>query len=136
VDAATERDLREADEIELVTTGRATGRAHSVRLWFVYADGVVWLRTGERPSDPAASGVRRRTSADRETDWLRNLEEDPRGRIRVGGAELEARYEPVSDPDADLRRVVELMRAKYGAEWVADWYVDRGRIPVKLRLLS
>jgi F420H(2)-dependent quinone reductase len=136
VDAATERALHEADEIELVTTGRATGRPHSVRLWFVYADGAVWLRTGERPSDPDASGVRRRDSADRETDWLRNLEEDPRSLIRVGGAELEARYEPSGDPDADLRRVVELMRAKYGAEWVADWYVDRGRIPVKLRPLG
>lgn len=107
-----------------------------MRLWFVYADGVVWLRTGERPSDPDASGVRRRTSADRETDWLRNLEQDPRGRIRVGGVELEARYEPSTAPDADLRRLVELMRAKYGAEWVADWYVDRGRIPVKLRPLT
>ena len=32
------------------------------------------------------------------------------------------------------RRAVELLRGKYGPEWVADWYLDIGRIPVKLRL--
>jgi hypothetical protein len=29
---------------------------------------------------------------------------------------------------------VELLRSKYGADWVADWYLEMGRIPVKLRL--
>jgi hypothetical protein len=134
VDPATERALAEADELELVTTGRVSGDRHTVRLRFVYDDGVVWLRTGERPSAPDASGVRRRTESDRTTDWLRNLEHGPRARVRIGDAELEARYEPSADPPADLRRVVELLRQKYGAEWVGDWYLDAGRIAVKLRL--
>jgi hypothetical protein len=134
VDAATERALAEADELELVTTARVSGRPHTVRLRFAYHEGVVWLRTGERPSAPDASGVRRRTRSERATDWLRNLEHDPRGRVRIGGAELPARYEPSSDPAADLRRVVELLREKYGTEWVADWYLEMGRIPVRLRL--
>jgi hypothetical protein len=138
VDAArsTARALAEADELELVTTGRASGRPHRVRLQFAYEDGLVWLRTGERPPAPDASGVRRRDSADRATDWLRNLEHDPRCRVHIDRAELEARYEPSVDPAGDLRRAVDLLRAKYGPEWVADWYVDMGRIPVKLRLLS
>jgi hypothetical protein len=134
VDAATLRALAEADEIELVTIGRTSGRPHTVRLRFAYADGVVWLRTGERPPQPDASGVRRRTAADRTSDWLRNLEREPDARVRAGGTEIAARYEASTDRDADLRRVVELMREKYGPEWVADWYVDMGRIPVKLRI--
>jgi hypothetical protein len=134
VDPATERVLAEADELELVTTGRVSGSPHTVRLQFAYDDGVVWLRTGERPSAPDATGVRRRTSFDRSTDWLRNLEHDPRARVRIGHAAIEASYEPSVDPAADLRHVVDLLREKYGVEWVADWYVDMGRTPVKLRL--
>ena len=92
------------------------------------------LRTGERASAPDASGVRRRTESDRTTDWLRNLEQNPAALIRIADAEIPARYERSVDPAADLRRVVELLRRKYGAEWVADWYLERGRIPVKLRV--
>lgn len=133
--SSIERALAEADELELVTTGRVSGQPHSVRLQFAYDDGVIWLRTGERPSAPDATGVRRRTRSDRATDWLRNLEHDPRARVRIGraGIQLDARYEPSTDPAADLRHAVDLLRAKYGAEWVADWYVDMGRTPVKLR---
>lgn len=131
---STERALAEADELELVTTGRMTGQPHVVRLRFAYDDGVVWLRTGERPSAPDASGVRRRTESERKSDWLRNLEHDPNARVRIADAEIPARYEPSSDPTADLRRAVDLLREKYGAEWVADWYLELGRIPVKLRL--
>jgi hypothetical protein len=134
VNPATERALAEADELELVTTGRVSGDPHTVRLRFAYDGGVVWLRTGERPSAPDASGVRRRLESDRTTDWLRNLEHDPEARVRIADAELEARYEPSADPPADLRRAVELLREKYGAEWVGDWYLDAGRIAVKLRL--
>jgi hypothetical protein len=134
VDAATKRALAEVEELELLTTGRVSRQPHAVRLRFAYDDGVIWVRTGERPSAPDASGVRRRTESDRTSDWLRNLENDPYARIRIGDAELAARYEPSADPAADLRRAVELLREKYGAEWVGDWYLDAGRIPVKLRL--
>jgi hypothetical protein len=134
VDAPTKRALEEADELELVTTGRVSGQPHTVRLRFAYDDGVIWLRTGERASAPDATGVRRRTESDRTSDWLQNLEHDPAARVRIGDAELAARYEPSADPSADLRRTVELLREKYGAEWVGDWYLDAGRIPVRLRL--
>ena len=112
---STERALAEADELELVTTGRVSGDPHTVRLRFAYDDGVIWLRTGERPSAPEASGIRRRTESDRTSDWLQNLEHDPRARVRIASAEV---------------------AAKYGAEWVGDWYLDAGRIPVKLRVLA
>lgn len=131
---STDRALAEAEELELVTTGRVSGRPHRVRLRFAYDDGVLWLRTGERPAAPDASGVRRRTKSERETDWLRNLEHDPHARVRIGDAEFRATYEPSADPAADLRRAVQLLRDKYGALWVADWYLEMGRIPVKLRL--
>jgi len=85
-------------------------------VWFAYEDGAVWLRT------------------DHDTDWYRNLLRDSHCRIRVGSSELAGTSEPIADAAAALRHVVELFRAKYGAEWVSDWYVERGRTPVRLRL--
>ena len=117
-DSELERALRSAEELELITTGRSTGQPHSVQVWFAYHGGAIWLRT------------------DRTADWLRNLEREPRCRIRVGGFERSATREPVSDESAALRQLVEVWRAKYGQEWVADWYVERGRVPVRLVLRS
>ncbi len=115
-DADLERALGSAEELELITTGRRSGEPHAVRVWFAYADGAIWLRT-----DGAA-------------DWLRNLERDPRCRIRVDGLEATAHREPVADEPAALKQLIDLWRAKYGQEWVADWYVERGRVPVRLVL--
>lgn len=117
-----EAALRSAEELRLVTRGRRSGRAHTVTVNFAYEDGAVWLRTElRRGAGP---------------DWYRNLRRDPRCRIEVAGQVLEARAEPVADRDAALRHAVRLLRAKYGAEWVSDWYVDFGREPVRIRLLA
>ncbi len=115
-DAELTDALSGAEELEVLTTGRHSGTAHSVRVWFAYDGEVIWLRT------------------DRAADWLRNLEREPRCRIRVGTIERAARREPVVDEGAALRHIVDLWREKYGREWVSDWYVERGRVPVKLVL--
>src|SRR5439155_683179 len=73
---------------------------------------------------------------DRDADWLRNLDRDPRATVRVGTHEIAVRREPITDEAAALRELIELWRTKYGQEWVADWYVERGRVPVRLRLVK
>ena len=110
--------LRDAEEIELVTRGRRTGRPHAVRLWSAFDDGILWLRS------------------DADTDWYRNLRTDPRCHIRVEGVVLDGLYERSADEAADLHRLVALWREKYGKEWVGDWYVERGRIPVRVRVTA
>jgi hypothetical protein len=110
--------LRQAEEVVLITRGRKTGRPHEATVWSALENGVLWLRT------------------DHESDWYRNLRREPNCRVRVGNIEVAARSEPIVDEAAALRRVVELFRAKYGAEWVSDWYVERGRAPVRLRLVA
>jgi deazaflavin-dependent oxidoreductase (nitroreductase family) len=111
-----EKTLSETEEVVIVTRGRKSGRAHETTVWCAYEDGVIWLRT------------------DHDSDWYRNLKSDPRCRIRVGDTEVAAVSAPIPDEAAALRHVVELFRAKYGAEWVSDWYVERGRAPVSLVL--
>lgn len=98
-----------------MTRGRRSGRPHRTTVWSAYDDGVLWLRT------------------DHNADWYLNLLRHPACKIRVGTAEFGALSEPIEDEAAALRHVVDLFRAKYGAEWVSDWYVERGRAPVRLR---
>lgn len=86
-------------------------------MWFAREGDVLWLRAD-----------------DNTPGWLLNLEAEPRCRVVLDGREVDAVYEPSAAPEADLRRLVELWRAKYGAEWVQDWYVEKGRVPVRLRL--
>lgn len=94
-----------------------------MRLWFARDENLLWLRT-----DQSETG--------RGPDWYRNLLADPRCQVVVDGEELAAAYEPSDDLDADLKRLVALWRAKYGPMWVQDWYVEKGRVPVRLRLVT
>jgi hypothetical protein len=114
IPADLQRALRESEELEIITTGRRSGARHAVKVWFAFDGDSVWLRT------------------DRDADWLRNLDRDPKCVIRAGGIEHPARREPVDDEEGALRALVDLWRAKYGQEYVADWYVERGRVPVQL----
>ena len=130
-----ERALRESTELVLVTRGRRSGKEHAVPLRFAYADGSVWLRAEPRdaPRDRSAAVVVRR-GASRAPDWYRNLGVDPRCRIRVAGHDLAGTARVLADRPAVLQRAIELWREKYGAEWVADWYLDAGRLPVRVDL--
>ena len=109
--------LGDAEELELETRGRRSGRPRRVRLWFAREGDALWLRTDEMTPD-----------------WLLNLKADPSCVVRIGDRERAARYEPIEDQDDALRHLVDLWRAKYGAEWVQPWYVEKGREPVKLRI--
>jgi F420H(2)-dependent quinone reductase len=127
----------ESEELVLITRGRKTGREHRVRLWFARDGDLLWLRADERhpPDSEEAGWIRRRPG--RRPDWYLNLRAEPRCRVLVEGEELEARFQEGAPAEgaSDLRRLVELWRGKYGAEWVQDWYVEKGRVPVKVRLL-
>lgn len=102
----------------MVTRGRRSGREHRVQVWFAVDGEDIWLRT------------------DRDADWYRNLRREARCEIEAGAERAVAQLTPVTDEGAALRRIVELWRAKYGAEWVGDWYVERGRVPVRLRIVE
>lgn len=80
----------------VTTTGRRTGRPHTVEIWFGVQARTLYLLSG--------GGAR--------SDWVRNLRQDPRVHVRIGDEEWQAEAREVLDPgeDALARR---LLATKY-----------------------
>ncbi len=80
----------------VTTTGRRSGRPHTIEIWFGANGNTLYLLSG---------------GGDR-SDWVRNIRADPTVTVRVGAATREARGRIVTEPaeDALARR---LLASKY-----------------------
>ena len=80
----------------VTTTGRKTGREHTIEIWFGANDSTIYLLSG---------GGRR-------SDWVRNLLVDPSVAVRIGERTFDGTARVVADhgEDAAARR---LLAAKY-----------------------
>ena len=102
---ALETRLSRLSEITITVTGRKSGRAISIPVWFALQEGKLYLLP--------VSGS--------DTQWYKNVLKNPSIRIDAGGDNAELRVVPVTD----LKRVssiVEKFRAKYGAGDVKKYY--------------
>lgn len=88
--------LADEDFAYLTTIGRRSGRPHRIEIWFALDGATIYLLSGG--GDAA--------------DWVKNIRDDRRVRIRVGsrGRAARARF-PRSK--AEDRRARELLDAKY-----------------------
>jgi deazaflavin-dependent oxidoreductase (nitroreductase family) len=83
----------------ITTTGRRTGRLHTIEIWFAGLGDVIYVMAGGRER----------------ADWVRNLRADGRATVRIGTDRFDAaaRFpQPGTDEDARARR---LMLDKYQA---------------------
>lgn len=92
-------------QITITVTGRKSGRAISNPIWFVFEDGKLYLLP-VRGSD---------------TQWYKNVLENPIIRIDARGEKAELQVVPVTD-HKQVSSVVEKFRAKYGAGDVKKYY--------------
>jgi deazaflavin-dependent oxidoreductase (nitroreductase family) len=75
----------------LTTTGRRSGKAHRIEIWFVLDDGSAWLLTERSP----------------ETDWVANLRADPKVILEIGDSRTVALAEVVEiEREHDVRRAL------------------------------
>jgi deazaflavin-dependent oxidoreductase (nitroreductase family) len=81
----------------LTTTGRRTGRARTVELWFAADGATVYVLSGGRDG----------------SDWMRNLRAEPRARLRLGSVDhdVAARLDFEGTDEGDRAR--RLLDAKY-----------------------
>lgn len=97
--------LSRTREINITVTGRKSGRAISIPVWFVLeGDNVDLLPV--QGSD---------------TQWYKNVLSNPSIRIEAGGAEGEFQAQPVTD-EKKVSSVAGKFRAKYGAGDVKKYY--------------
>jgi deazaflavin-dependent oxidoreductase (nitroreductase family) len=92
--------LAQLQYLYLTTTGRITGRAREIEIWFVLSDGKLYILAEHF----------------RKAQWVKNIERNQRVRVRVDEREYEATAR-VLDRKRDSARwktVQQLAREKYG----------------------
>jgi deazaflavin-dependent oxidoreductase (nitroreductase family) len=92
-------------EISITVTGRKSGRAISIPVWFVLEDDKLYLL-------PVQGS---------DTQWYKNVLNNPMIRIDARGAEAEVKVVLVTDA-TQVSSVVEKFRAKYGTSDVKRYY--------------
>jgi deazaflavin-dependent oxidoreductase (nitroreductase family) len=102
--ALTDR-LSRYREINLTVTGRKSGRAISIPVWFVLDDNKLYLLPVQ--------------GSDKQ--WYKNVLKNPLIRIDARGADAEFNAVPITDPK-QVASVIEKFRAKYGANDVKKYY--------------
>lgn len=105
----------------LTTTGRTTGKPHRIEIWFAREGSTVYVLAG----------------AGRASDWVRNVEVDPRVTVRLGDDEHEAVARVLDAPtDADeAERARTLVFEKYQPRYDDDLLEWRQRsLPVAFDL--
>lgn len=104
------RDLdavRNEKLIHLTTVGRKTARPHTVELWFATADGKVYL---------SHEGAR--------TDWMKNIEAEPRVSARIAKLKFEATARLARSDSIETGKMA-LYQKYYGPaskEIIDDWF--------------
>jgi deazaflavin-dependent oxidoreductase (nitroreductase family) len=101
----------------VTTTGRRTGRPHTIEIWFAASGTTLYLLAGGRER----------------ADWVRNALADPRVQLRVGELEVPATariVEPGTDEDALARRLLLEKYQRPGSRDLERW--GRSALPVAI----
>ena len=97
--------LSRSREINITVTGRKSGRAISIPVWFV--------QEGDKLHLLPVTGS--------DTQWYKNVLKNPSIQIEAGGSKAEMKVAPITDPK-EVASVVEKFRAKYGPADVKKYY--------------
>jgi deazaflavin-dependent oxidoreductase (nitroreductase family) len=91
--------------LTITVTGRKSGRAVSIPVWFAFENGKLYLVpvTGSN------------------TQWYKNVLKNPSIRIEAGGTEAEVKVAPVTD-HKQVSSIVEKFRTKYGPTEIKKYY--------------
>lgn len=111
-------DLADLDYCYVTTTGRRSGNAHTIEIWFAVHDDRVYLLSG-------GGGA---------SDWVRNVQANPTIGLRIGDQDMICRARVVEDPEEDAlarRLVLEKYGARYSGE-LEEW--GRTSTPVAIDL--
>ncbi len=90
-------EIADLDYCYVTTTGRSSGRPHTIEIWFALREERVYLLSGGGDT----------------SDWVRNIRANPTVGLRIGDRDFLARARVVEDPDErEVARA--LLVGKYG----------------------
>jgi deazaflavin-dependent oxidoreductase (nitroreductase family) len=98
-------ELSRSSEITITVTGRKSGRAISIPIWFASDDEKLYLLPVQGSN----------------TQWYKNVLHKASIRVHAQGSEAEIKAVPVTD-HAGVASVIEKFRAKYGAGDIKKYY--------------
>jgi deazaflavin-dependent oxidoreductase (nitroreductase family) len=112
------RQFADEDFCYLTTTGRVTGRPHTIEIWFALSEYTLYMLAGGRT----------------DADWVRNLMYTPAVIVRLRDITYAGRARVVeqADEDALARRIVVAKYQPGYGEDLADW--GRESLPVAVDL--
>lgn len=115
---AIEPSMADEDYCYLTTTGRVSGRPHTIEIWFGLAGGTLYLLAGGRER----------------SDWVKNLRRMPDVTVRIGDVEFSGTAR-VAESDADIHVARTLLVSKYQPRYQGD-LTDWGKtaLPVAIDL--
>jgi deazaflavin-dependent oxidoreductase (nitroreductase family) len=87
----------------LTTTGRRTGKPHTIEIWFALDQSTLFLLSG----------------GGEDSDWVKNLQWEPAVSVRIGLLEVLGRARTKLSPDED-ERARRLLLEKYGPTYEGD----------------
>jgi deazaflavin-dependent oxidoreductase (nitroreductase family) len=93
-------DSRQAQYLYLTTAGRKTGLPREIEIWFVASDTHLYVLAEHF----------------QKAQWVRNIERNPRVRVRVAGQERDATAHILDQArdSAEWEKIQRLTREKYG----------------------
>ncbi len=103
--AELKKALNSTHELEITVTGRKSGRAISLPVWFVHENNKLYLLP-VKGSD---------------TNWYKNVLKKPTMQISAGGIKISVEAKPVTDV-ARVKEIADKFRAKYGTGEVKKYY--------------
>ena len=107
------RDLSREDFCYLTTTGRATGKPHTIEIWFGLYGRTLYMLSGGR---------------DR-SDWVKNIRRRPQVTVRIGEISFGGYGRVVEDPEEDaLARRLLVGKYRTGRRDLTKW--GRNALPV------
>jgi deazaflavin-dependent oxidoreductase (nitroreductase family) len=82
--------------VEITTTGRKSGKAHTKPIWFVYDQGHLYLQSGKGGK----------------SDWYQNLKKNPQMTLKIGTVTFQGKAKFIDDQN-ETERIHGLFSAKY-----------------------
>jgi deazaflavin-dependent oxidoreductase (nitroreductase family) len=113
------QQFADEDFCYLTTTGRVTGRRHTIEIWFALNGRTLYMLAGGRY----------------ESDWVKNLVRDPDVGVRLRDTVFAGRARVVeqADEDALARRIVVVKYQPRDSDDLSDW--GRTALPVAVDLI-